>query len=159
MSTVELLNRAIAEEEQALHQYVYFHLLLHERGFELLSRLFKKVAVEEMRHVERFAERVLFLGGEPVLGKLAGPLERIKDPLEMLRWAVEAEREAVKLYAERALKAHREGDLGTHELFKAVLLEEERHLELFERELNNVKEFGPSYLSQQALERSRKELS
>jgi len=153
---ITLLNKAIAEEELALHQYVYFHLILEDRGYQLLANLFKRVAVDEMRHVERFAERVLFLGGEVELGKLPKEVEKIKEPLEMLRWAASAEREAVKTYASWAIESSKEGDLGTHELFKRILMEEEEHLDLFERELNNLKEFGEAYLAQQAMETSRR---
>ena len=62
--SIELLNKGVAEELHAVHQYMYFHFHCDDQGFDLISELFEKKAIEEMKHVERFAERILFLGGE-----------------------------------------------------------------------------------------------
>jgi len=62
--SIELLNKAVADEMSAVHQYMYFHFHCEDQGYELLSRLFMKTAIEEMGHVEHCAERILFLGGE-----------------------------------------------------------------------------------------------
>ncbi|HSW49384.1 MAG TPA: ferritin-like domain-containing protein, partial [Bryobacteraceae bacterium] len=59
--SIALLNKAVADELQAVHQYMYFHFHLGDQGFKPLSSLFKRVAIEEMGHVELLAERVLFL--------------------------------------------------------------------------------------------------
>ena len=59
--SIELLNKAIADEMLAVHQYMYFHFLCDDQGYDLLAGLFKKTAIEEMIHVERLAERILFL--------------------------------------------------------------------------------------------------
>jgi len=48
--SVELLNRAIAEEELALHQYMYFHFVLDDMGYDLLASIFKRIAIEEVNH-------------------------------------------------------------------------------------------------------------
>ncbi|HPY82662.1 MAG TPA: ferritin-like domain-containing protein, partial [Bacteroidales bacterium] len=62
--SIELLNKAIADELAAVHQYMYFHFRCDDLGYDLLSNLFKRTAIEEMVHVEELAERVLFLKGE-----------------------------------------------------------------------------------------------
>ena len=59
--SIELLNKAVADELYAVHQYMYFHFLLDDQGYDLLAGLFKKTAIEEMVHVEKLAERILFL--------------------------------------------------------------------------------------------------
>ena len=66
--SVELLNKAVADEVAALHQYMYFHFHCDDQGFDLLATLFKRTAIEEMIHVEVLAERILFLGGEVEMG-------------------------------------------------------------------------------------------
>jgi len=155
--SVELLNKAIQEEETALHQYMYFHFVLSDMGYEMLANLFKRIAIEEMRHVEAFAERILFLGGEVELGKLAKPVQRITDPKEMLEWAMASESEAIELYSKWAVEVVAEDrDIGTEQLFKKVVLDEERHFDLFEREFLNLQKFGDQYLAQQAMETSRR---
>ena len=155
--SVELLNKAIQEEETALHQYMYFHFVLDDMGYDVLANLFKRIAIEEMKHVEAFAERILFLGGEVELGKLASPVEKIQDPKEMLEWAMQSESEAIDLYSRWAIEAIESGrDVGTEQLFKKVAMEEERHFEIFEREFLNLQKFGNQYLAQQAMERSKR---
>ena len=154
--SVELLNKAIQEEETALHQYMYFHFVLDDMGYEGLANIFKRIAIEEMRHVEAFAERILFLGGEVELGKLAKPVEKIHDPKEMLEWAMAAESEAIDMYAKWAAEVMAERDVGTEQLFKKVVMDEERHFEIFETEFLNLQKFGDQYLAQQAMERSRR---
>jgi bacterioferritin len=58
--SIELLNRAVADELAAVHQYMYFHFHCDDQGIELLSGLFKRTAIEEMLHIERIADRILF---------------------------------------------------------------------------------------------------
>jgi len=70
--SIELLNVAVGDELQAVHQYMYFHFHLTDQGFEPLAVLFKRTAIEEMGHVEALAERILFLKGD-VKMQAAGP--------------------------------------------------------------------------------------
>ncbi len=62
--SIELLNKAVADELTAVHQYMYFHFHCSDMGYLLLANLFKRIAIEEMLHTERLAERILFLKGE-----------------------------------------------------------------------------------------------
>lgn len=62
--SIELLNKAVADELTAVHQYMYFHFHCDDQGYDLLANLFRKTAIEEMMHIERLAERILFLGGD-----------------------------------------------------------------------------------------------
>ncbi len=81
--SVELLNKAVADELAAVHQYMYFHFHLDDLGFAPLATLFKRTAIAEMGHVEALAERILFLKGE-VQMKVAAPVDTIIDPAAML---------------------------------------------------------------------------
>ena len=61
--SIELLNRAVSDELSAVHKYMYFHFHLDDQGFGPLALLYKRTAIEEMMHIERIAERILFLKG------------------------------------------------------------------------------------------------
>ena len=52
-------------------KYMYFHFRCDDMGFDLVSNLFKRIAIQEMMHVEQLAERILFLKGEVEM-KVAG---------------------------------------------------------------------------------------
>ncbi|HEX2984142.1 MAG TPA: ferritin-like domain-containing protein, partial [Ignavibacteriales bacterium] len=62
--SIELLNKSVADELHAVHQYMYFHFHCDDMGYDLVSNLFRVTAIQEMMHVERLAERILFLKGE-----------------------------------------------------------------------------------------------
>ncbi len=62
--SIELLNKAAADELFAVHQYMYFHFHCEDQGYDLLAALFIRTAIEEMTHIERCAERIIFLGGD-----------------------------------------------------------------------------------------------
>ena len=82
--SIELLNKAVADEITALHQYMYFHFHCDDQGYDLIASLFKKTAIEEMVHVEKLSDRILFLGGG-VKMKASAEVKKVKDVSEMLK--------------------------------------------------------------------------
>ena len=153
--SIELLNKAISEELSAIHQYMYFHFILDDLGYDLLAGIFKKTAIDEMLHTERFAERILFLGGEIEM-KPSNDVKHIRGPKEMLKWAMKSEEEAIQMYNDFAIEASNARDSGTKQIFESIINDEELHFEGFENEFENLKKFGDRYLAQQAMERSKK---
>ena len=153
--SIELLNKAIAEELSAIHQYMYFHFILDDLGYDLLASIFKKTAIDEMLHTEKFAERILFLGGEIEM-KAANKVEHIRDVEKMLEWAMKSEEDAMDMYNDFAVKATNARDSETKQIFEQIIADEERHFEGFETEFENLQKFGDRYLAQQAMERSKK---
>jgi bacterioferritin len=85
--SIALLNHAVADELQAVHQYMYFHFHLDDQGLAPLSALFKQTAIQEMMHVEKLADRILFLKGEVQMAA-SGPVEKITEPMAMLKKAM-----------------------------------------------------------------------
>nr|VFK09676.1 MAG: bacterioferritin [Candidatus Kentron sp. LPFa]VFK17115.1 MAG: bacterioferritin [Candidatus Kentron sp. LPFa]VFK31463.1 MAG: bacterioferritin [Candidatus Kentron sp. LPFa] len=151
--SIALLQKAVADELNAVHQYMYFHFHANNQGLKLLANLFQRTAIEEMIHIERIAERILFLSGdvemEPSL-----PVEKIHDIKEMLAKAREMEETAIRDYNQFALDVG--SDSATRNLFEGLVEDEERHFDEYGNESNNVERFGDSYLAQQAMENSRK---
>ncbi len=45
LKSIELLNKAVADELATVHQYMYFHFHLDDQGFEPLATLFKRTAI------------------------------------------------------------------------------------------------------------------
>lgn len=152
--SIELLNRAIGDELSAVHQYMYFHFHCDDQGIELLSGLFKRTAIEEMLHVERLAERILFLKGNLDM-EAAEKVDPIHDVKAMLEWAIHSEQSAIRLYNQFAIECAANADSATKKLFEDLVMDEERHFGQFDAEAENVKRFGDSYLAQQAMERSK----
>jgi bacterioferritin len=145
----DLLNKAVADELQAVHQYMYFHFHLDDQGFGPLSILLKRIAIEEMGHVEVLAERILFLKGEVEL-IAAGPVEKITEPEKMLAKSREMEDSSAAWYNDAALECSANADSASKQLFESLVASEERHSDIFDKQLDNIKRFGPSYLALQS---------
>ena len=152
--SIELLNKAIADEMLAVHQYMYFHFLCDDQGYDLLAGLFKKTAIEEMIHVERLAERILFLKGEVEM-KVGGEVQKIKDPKGMVDCAAGMEKSSAHDYNIWANECSANADSASKKIFEDLVTDEERHFDQFDTELDNMKKFGENYLALQSIERSK----
>jgi bacterioferritin len=148
--SIELLNRAVADELAAVHQYMYFHFHLDDQGFSPLAMLYKRTAIEEMMHIERLAERILFLKGEVELVP-SEPVEKTTDPQQVLAKAVAMEQQSIKDYNEAAKECTAQSDAQSKQLFEALIADEERHMDQFDKQMENIRRFGPSYLALQAM--------
>ena len=80
----------------------------------------------------------------------AGPTAKITDPQKMLAQAAGMEREAVSVYNQFALQAGQSADAATKQVFEALVNEEEGHYDQFDKQLENIKRFGLSYLALQS---------
>ncbi|MCE5272363.1 bacterioferritin [bacterium] len=152
--SIELLNKAIQDEMSAVHQYMYFHFRCDDMGLDPLSLLFKQTAIEEMLHVERLAERVLFLKGEVEMFA-SGAVQKIHDVREMLKQASAMEQGSVRDYNLWANECSAHADSVSKKLFEDLVLDEERHYDQFDTELDNLARYGDNYLALQSIERSK----
>jgi bacterioferritin len=146
---IGLLNKSVEDELAAVHQYMYFHFHLDDQGFEPLAKLFKRTAIAEMGHVEALAERVLFLKGD-VHMVAAAPVEAIADPAAMLAKAIEMEQGSARDYNCAAQTCGANADAVSKQLFERLVADEEGHQNEFERQLENIRRFGLSYLALQS---------
>lgn len=152
--SIELLNRAIADELSATHQYMYFHFHCDDQGYDLLAALFKRTAIEEMGHVERCAERILFLEGDAELVS-AEPVQKIRDTRTMLERAAQMEKESAHEYNEWANECRAAADSATARVFEDLVADEERHYDQYDTEMDMMDRFGEKYLALQSIERSK----
>jgi bacterioferritin len=152
--SIELLNKAVADELSAVHQYMYFHFHCDDLGYDLLSNLFKRTAIEEMLHVEKLAERILFLKGDVEM-KPAEDVQKIHDVKQMLEMAVKMELGSANDYNKWANECSQNADSVSKKIFEALVEEEERHFDQFDKETENLSKFGDNYLALQSIERSK----
>ena len=152
--SIELLNAAVADELQAVHQYMYFHFHCDDQGYDLFANLFKRTAVQEMIHVEKLAERILFLKGDVTM-ELAGEVRKISNVRDMLEMAAKMEETSAQEYNEWANECAKNADAVTKKLFEELVGDEEQHYNQFDDEMENLKKFGDNYLALQSIERSK----
>ena len=147
--SVGLLNQAVADELQAVHQYMYWHFHLDDQGFPPLATLLRNVAIMEMGHIEMLAERILFLKGEVEM-VAAGPVEKITEPEAILAKAAQMEQSAITMYNQSALECASLADSASKQLFESLVADEEGHFDQFDTQLDNISRFGLSYLALQS---------
>lgn len=143
---IEVLNRARAQELHAIVQYMTHHYELEDRQYGVLSKRIKGIAIEEMKHAELLAERILFLEGEPTT-KFDQAIRKGQSVREILENDRALEEGAVKDYNEFARICAESGDRASQELFEQLILQEENHLDEFETTGDRVDELGASYLA------------
>jgi bacterioferritin len=147
--SIHLLNKAVADELQAVHQYMYFYFHLDDQGFKPLSQLFKRIAIQETGHLEVLADRILFLKGDVEM-VAAGPVEKILEPEAILVKVMAMEEDGVKTYNQAAQECAANADAATKQLFERLVGDEEGHFDQYEKQHDNIKRFGLSYLALQS---------
>lgn len=102
-----------------------------------------------MGHVEKLAERILFLKGEVQMKATA--VQRIVDPVEILAKAAEMEKQSALDYNKAARKCAANADAATKQIFESLVADEEQHFAEFDKQLEHSRRFGPTYLMLQSL--------
>jgi len=147
--SIVLLNKAVGDELQAVHQYMYWHFHLDDQGFAPLAGLLKRTAISEMGHIEQLAERILFLKGDVKMVS-SGPVETLTESAAILARAAEMEKGAGVHYNQAALACSANADAVSKQIFESLVADEENHFDAFDKQLDNIKRFGPSYLALQS---------
>ena len=135
------LNDALRNELTAINQYFLHYRILDNWGVKRLAKFEYGESIDEMKHADRLAERVLFLGGLPnfqMLGRL-----RIGESVEeILRADLALEEEA--LVQLKAAIAHCEAvkDYVSRELFVSILESEEEHVDVIEQQFDMIERMG-----------------
>ncbi len=132
----DMLNRAIARELQVSIQYMWQHVQVQGVKGIAVQEQFKKTAIAEMKHAEKIAERLWYLGATPT--KKPDPIEVGGGLKEFLELDTKAEVEAIEMYKKIIELADREKDVTTSFMFKEILEDEEEHHDLFTTMLEEV---------------------
>jgi bacterioferritin len=146
---IENLNFLLEDELTAINQYIVHSEMCVNWGYERLHNTIEKRAIEEMKHAEKLIARILFLDGIPVVSSL----NKVKIGAQVeaqLKNDLNAEDHTLKIYNDGIHLAIKMTDSGTRELLEGILLEEERHIDWLEAQLNQIKQMGiQNYLADQ----------
>ncbi len=126
---LELLNKAIAREIGVSIQYMWQHVMAMGMKSPEVKDIFEDIAIVEMKHAEKIAERLFYLGGTPTTKPT--PINVGESLEEMVELDLKAEDEAIELYTEIIKVADGEEDSTTRLLFEEILAEEEEHKHTF----------------------------
>jgi bacterioferritin len=124
-----MMQKAVAREIQVSVQYMWQHVMAKGLESAEIAEAFEEVAISEMKHVEKIAERLFYFDVVPTTKPT--PLTIVSSLTEMLEVDAKAEEEAIDLYKQIITQAAAEGDSTTRVLFEQILAEEEAHHDTF----------------------------
>ncbi len=143
---IDLLNEARSRELTAITQYMAQHYELEDQDYGKLAKVMKEVGIQEMKHAEALAERILFLKGTPT-SKPDAVAKKGEEIPAMLATDIALEAQAIKMYNEAAGVCAQEKDQISKQLFEKLLGEEEDHLNQFENIKGHIEKLGAAYIA------------
>lgn len=138
---IDFLNQALKNELTAINQYWLHYRMLDNWGIKRLAEFERHESIDEMKHADQLADRILFLGGLPnfqMLGRL-----RVGETVEeILRADLALEEEAIPLLKDAIAHAESVRDYVSRELFAHILESEEEHVDELEKQFDMIERMG-----------------
>jgi bacterioferritin len=145
---LEFLNEQLTAELTAINQY-FLHAKMQENfGWVKIARHTRAESIDEMRHAETLADRILFLDGLPNFQRLF-PLRIGQTIGQMLEADLAVETEAVDRLRRGVEYLRGTGDVTSANIFEDILSDEEGHIDYLETQIGLVGQLGEQlYLAQ-----------
>ncbi|WP_304163153.1 bacterioferritin [Lonsdalea britannica] len=151
-NVVTHLNKLLGNELVAINQYFLHARMFKNWGFTRLNDHEYHESIDEMKHADRYIERILFLEDIPNLQDL-GKLNIGEDVEEILRSDLNLELDGARDLREAISYADSVRDYVSRDLMITILSDEEEHIDWLETELDLINRLGiQNYLQTQLKE-------
>jgi bacterioferritin len=138
---IEYLNEALKNELTAINQYFLHAKMLKNWGITKLADFEYHESIDEMKHADKLAERILFLEGLPNF-QLLGRLKIGETVEEILKSDLALENEAVPQLKEAIAHCETVRDYVSRDLFAHILENEEEHVDTIEMQFEMIARMG-----------------
>jgi bacterioferritin len=138
---IELLNDALKNELTATNQYWLHYRMLDNWGVHKLAAFERGESIDEMKHADKLAERILFLDGLPNFQAL-GRLHIGENVEEVLKADLELELEALTQLRGAIQHCESVRDYVSRDLFSEILDNEESHVDTLEQQFEMIARMG-----------------
>ena len=146
---IKTLNEVLTLELTAINQYFLHGEMCGDWGFTKLHNVIRAESIDEMKHAEKLIERILFLDGLPNVQRL-GKITIGETVAEQFKLDLMLENKAIPILNAGIKQCRELGDNGTRALFEEILVDEERHVDWLEAQLELIRQIGiENYLAQQ----------
>ncbi len=130
---IDALNEDREFELGAIMQYMGHHYEADGLESPAIIELFKKTAIDEMKHAEMLAERIVYLGGTP--STKPSKIMKGGEIRKMVSDDLSAENGAIERYKRHIKLCEKEGDPTTRLMLEGILSQEEEHADIWETTL------------------------
>jgi bacterioferritin len=145
---IAALNEQLTAELTAINQYWLHYKLQENNGWHKLAEHTRYESIDEMKHADKLAERIIFLEGLPNFQRLS-PLRIGQSVTEMLQCDLKVELEAVDRLRRGIRMMREKDDVTSAKIFESILKDEEEHVDYLETQLSLIETLGePLYLAQ-----------
>lgn len=138
---IEYLNDVLKNELTAINQYFLHYRMLNHWGVKKLAKFEYEESIDEMKHADKVAERILFLDGLPNF-QLLGRLKIGETVEEILKADLELEYEALPTLKGGIEYCESIRDYVSRDLFQSILESEEDHIDTLETQFEMIERMG-----------------
>jgi bacterioferritin len=138
---IDYLNKALTNELTAVNQYWLHYRMLDNWGVHKLAEFERHESLDEMKHADTLADRILFLDGLPNFQAL-GKLKIGESVEEILKADLALELEAIPLLQDAIVHCESVRDFVSREVFERILENEEQHVDFLETQLEMIERMG-----------------
>lgn len=138
---IDYLNEVLKNELTAINQYFLHYRMLDHWGVKKLAKFEYEESIDEMKHADKLAERILFLDGLPNF-QLLGRLRIGETVEEILKADLALEMEAIAVLRDAIEHCEKVRDYVSRDLFRRILDSEEDHVDTLERQFDMIARMG-----------------
>ncbi|MEP3050326.1 MAG: bacterioferritin [Erythrobacter sp.] len=138
---IDFLNLALTNELTAINQYWLHYRVLDDWGVTKLAEYERHESIDEMKHADQLAERVLFLNGLPNFQAIH-KLKVGETVDEILKADLAMEEEAIPLLRDAIAHCESVRDFVSRDLFASILESEEEHVDFLETQFEMIERMG-----------------
>jgi bacterioferritin len=138
---IDYLNKALTNELTAINQYWLHYRVLKNWGIDRLAEYERHESIDEMKHADTLADRILFLEGLPNFQALH-KLKVGENVEEILKADLALELEAIPLLKDAIAHCETVRDYTSRELFEDILDNEEEHVDFLEKQFEMIARMG-----------------
>lgn len=138
---IDYLNQALTNELTAINQYWLHYRVLDNWGVTKLAEYERHESIDEMKHADILADRVLFLDGLPNFQAIH-KLKVGETVEEILKADLALENEAIPLLKDAVEYCESVRDYTSREIFERILESEEEHVDFLEKQFDLIERMG-----------------
>jgi len=140
-TVIEFLNKALTNELTAINQYWLHYRVLANWGITKLAEYERHESIDEMKHADILADRVLYLDGLPNFQAIH-KLKVGENVEEILKADLALEMEAIPLLRDAIEHCEKVRDYVSREIFERILENEEEHVDFLETQFELIERVG-----------------